>query len=61
MADIIDAYALAEAWDGMFVRPGEVRTAGEPVPAALQAIEPGELRFPATVGGRQEAAGSQGP
>jgi hypothetical protein len=24
MADIFDAYALADAWDEMFVRPGEV-------------------------------------
>ena len=45
MADIFDAYALADAWDEMFERPGEVRTAYEPVLAALQPIEPGELRF----------------
>ncbi len=45
MADIFDAYALADAWDEMFVRPGEVRTAYEPVLAALQPIEPSELRF----------------
>src|SRR5213593_1833157 len=47
MADIFDAYALADAWDEMFERPGEVRTAYEPVLAALQPIEPGELRFKA--------------
>lgn len=45
MADIFDAYALADAWDEMFVRPGEVRTAYEPVLSALQPIEPSELRF----------------
>jgi uncharacterized circularly permuted ATP-grasp superfamily protein len=45
MADIFDAYALADAWDEMFVRPGEVRTAYEPVLAALQPIAPSELRF----------------
>lgn len=45
MADIFDAYALADAWDEMFERPGEVRTAYEPVLAALQPIEPSELRF----------------
>ncbi|MEV0172751.1 circularly permuted type 2 ATP-grasp protein [Streptomyces sp. NPDC050803] len=45
MADIFDAYALADAWDEMFERPGEVRTAYEPVLAALEPIEPSELRF----------------
>lgn len=45
MADIFDAYALADAWDEMFARPGEVRAAYEPVLAALQPIEPAELRF----------------
>jgi len=45
MADIFDAYALADAWDEMFERPGEVRAAYEPVLAALQPMEPAELRF----------------
>ncbi|GAB2863950.1 hypothetical protein GCM10027074_34030 [Streptomyces deserti] len=45
MADMCDAYALSDAWDEMLVRPGETRAAYEPVPAALQPIEPSELRF----------------
>ena len=35
-----DAYASADAWDEMFERPGEVRTAYEPVSAAPQPSEP---------------------
>jgi uncharacterized circularly permuted ATP-grasp superfamily protein len=45
MADIFDAYALADAWDEMFERPGVVRTAYEPVLAALQPMDAAELRF----------------
>lgn len=45
MADIFDAYALADAWDEMFERPGVVRTAYEPLLAALQPMDAAELRF----------------
>ena len=57
MADIFDAYALADAWDEMFERPGEVRTAYEPVLAALQPIEPSELQVP----GGPDGPGVHGP
>src|SRR5260221_9848161 len=45
MADIFDAYALAEAWDEMFERPGVPRRAYGPVFAALQPLDTAELRF----------------
>ena len=38
---MFDAYALADAGDEKSERQGEVRTAYEPVLAALQPIEPG--------------------
>jgi hypothetical protein len=27
MADVVDQYAMADAWDEMFIRPGEPRPA----------------------------------
>ena len=45
MADIFDAYRLAEAWDEMFSRPGEPRGPYDGLLAALQPLDTGELRF----------------
>lgn len=45
MADIFDSYTPADAWDEMFERPGIVRPSYEAVFAALQPLEPSDLRF----------------
>ncbi|RKN54718.1 circularly permuted type 2 ATP-grasp protein, partial [Streptomyces klenkii] len=45
MADVFDSYALADAWDEMFERPGVVRAAYEPVFAALQPLDASDLAF----------------
>ena len=45
MADIFDSYQLAEAWDEMFERPGRPRAPYAGLLAALQPLDPAELRF----------------
>jgi hypothetical protein len=45
MADIFDSYALANAWDEMFERPGVPRPAYQALFAALQPLGADELRF----------------
>jgi uncharacterized circularly permuted ATP-grasp superfamily protein len=45
MADIFDSYALADAWDEMFERPGEPRPPYQGLFAALQPLGADELRF----------------
>jgi len=45
MADVFDAYTLSAAWDEMFEAPGVPRHAYEPVFAALEHLDPAELRF----------------
>ncbi|ROO83734.1 putative circularly permuted ATP-grasp superfamily protein [Actinocorallia herbida] len=45
MADIFDDYQPAAAWDEMFERAGVPRAAYGPVLAALQPLDPAELRF----------------
>ncbi len=45
MADIFDSYQLAEAWDEMFEEPGEPRVPYQGLVAALQPLDPAELRF----------------
>ncbi|MFL6112402.1 MAG: circularly permuted type 2 ATP-grasp protein, partial [Catenulispora sp.] len=45
MADVFDEYQLSEAWDEMFEAPGSPRRAYEPVFAALEHLDPTELRF----------------
>src|SRR5215813_7020879 len=44
MADVFDQYAMAEAWDEMFVRPGEPRAAYRSLFAALQPLSVADLR-----------------
>ncbi|MBP2703028.1 circularly permuted type 2 ATP-grasp protein [Microbispora sp. RL4-1S] len=44
MADIFDSYALADAWDEMFERPGLPRPAYQGLFAALQPLGADELR-----------------
>jgi uncharacterized circularly permuted ATP-grasp superfamily protein len=45
MADVFDAYTLSHAWDEMFEAPGTPRRAYERVFAALQHLDPDEVRF----------------
>ena len=45
MADIFDSYQLAGAWDEMFERPGRARAPYAGLLAALQPLDPAELRF----------------
>ncbi len=45
MADIFDAYQPIEAWDEMFAGPGQPRPAYDALIAALQPMDPAELRF----------------
>ena len=45
VADIFDSYQLAEAWDEMFERPGLPRAPYAGLLAALQPLDPAELRF----------------
>src|SRR4051794_34261866 len=44
MADVFDQYAMAEAWDEMFVRPGEPRPAYRSLFATLQPLSVADLR-----------------
>ena len=52
MADVFDQYAMAEAWDEMFVRPGEPRAAHRSLFAALQPLSVSDLRARADQLGR---------
>jgi uncharacterized circularly permuted ATP-grasp superfamily protein len=45
MADIFDSYALADAWDEMFERPGTPRPAYQSLFATLQPLSGADLRF----------------
>jgi uncharacterized circularly permuted ATP-grasp superfamily protein len=45
VADIFDSYRLANAWDEMFEQPGEPRAPYAALLAALQPLDPSELRF----------------
>ena len=45
MADIFDSYQLAAAWDEMFERPGTPRGPYQGLVAALQPLDPAELRY----------------
>jgi uncharacterized circularly permuted ATP-grasp superfamily protein len=45
VADIFDAYQLADAWDEMFERPGQPRAPYQALLAALQPLDASELRF----------------
>lgn len=45
VADIFDGYQLEAAWDEMFAAPGKPRPAYDALVAALQPMDPGELRF----------------
>ena len=44
MADVFDQYAMADAWDEMFERPGQPRTAYRSLFGALQPLSVAELR-----------------
>ena len=46
VADIFDAYAMAEAWDEMFERPGQPRHAYRSLFAALQPLDPARAAVP---------------
>jgi uncharacterized circularly permuted ATP-grasp superfamily protein len=45
VADIFDSYHLAEAWDEMFEEPGRPRPGYHALLAALQPLDPAELRY----------------
>src|SRR5256885_8939036 len=45
MADIFDSYALADAWDEMFERPGTPRPAYQSLFATLQPWSGSDLRY----------------
>ena len=45
MADIFDSYQLTQAWDEMFERPGSPRGPYQALLAALQPLDPTELRY----------------
>jgi uncharacterized circularly permuted ATP-grasp superfamily protein len=45
VADIFDSYQLADAWDEMFEQPGRSRPAYHTLLAALQPLDPAELRY----------------
>jgi uncharacterized circularly permuted ATP-grasp superfamily protein len=45
VADIFDSYQLAAAWDEMFEAPGQSRPAYQALLAALQPLDPAELRY----------------
>ena len=45
MADIFDSYQLAAAWDEMFEQPGQPRQPYQALFAALQPLDPAELRY----------------
>jgi uncharacterized circularly permuted ATP-grasp superfamily protein len=45
VADIFDGYELADAWDEMFERPGVPRPPYHALLAALQPLDPAELRY----------------
>jgi uncharacterized circularly permuted ATP-grasp superfamily protein len=45
VADIFDSYRLADAWDEMFAQPGKPRAPYTALLAALQPLDPSELRF----------------
>jgi len=44
VADVFDQYAMADAWDEMFERPGEARPAYRSLFAALQPLSVADLR-----------------
>src|SRR6185369_7001543 len=44
MADVFDEYAMAEAWDEMFAKPGQPRPAYRSLFATLQPLSVGDLR-----------------
>src|SRR5215510_8380876 len=44
MADVFDSYAMAEAWDEMFVHPGEPRAAYRQLFSSLQPLAGTDLR-----------------
>jgi uncharacterized circularly permuted ATP-grasp superfamily protein len=45
MADVFDAYAMAQAWDEMFAAPGEPRSPYRALFAALQPLSGSDLRL----------------
>jgi uncharacterized alpha-E superfamily protein len=45
VADIFDSYRLAAAWDEMFAQPGQPRPPYAALLAALQPLDPTDLRF----------------
>jgi uncharacterized circularly permuted ATP-grasp superfamily protein len=45
VADIFDSYQLTQAWDEMFERPGAPRGPYQALMAALQPLDPTELRY----------------
>src|SRR5258705_6739766 len=52
MADVFDQYAMADAWDEMFDRPGEPRPAYQSLFASLQPLSVADLRSRADQLGR---------
>src|SRR4030095_10403063 len=44
MADVFDQYSMADAWDEMFARPGEPRSAYRSLFATLQPLSVADLR-----------------
>lgn len=52
MADIFDQYAMVDAWDEMFVRPGQPRVPYQSLFAALQPLSVADLRLRADQLGR---------
>src|SRR6476646_4804641 len=52
MADVFDQYAMADAWDEMFARPGEPRPAYRSLFSSLQPLSVPDLRARAAQLGR---------
>ena len=52
MADVFDQYAMADAWDEMFDRPGQPRPAYQSLFSSLQPLSMGDLRSRADQLGR---------
>src|SRR5262245_2043083 len=52
MADVFDQYSMADAWDEMFARPGEPRSAYQSLFATLQPLSVSDLRSRADQLGR---------
>src|ERR1700704_4904249 len=52
MADVFDQYAMADAWDEMFDRPGGPRPASQSLSASLQPLSVSDLRSRADQLGR---------